>query len=534
MPSSQVQSLLSSSEIQSLIQQANAANQLPAATLQTQEAPMKAQISALGKIQSALSGLQSALSDLSNVETLSQRSVATSPTGIVTATVTNAASVGNYSLSGIQLAKAESLISSGSASASGSLGAGSISIQIGSSTPVAVNITSGSSSLSGIAAAIDQANTGVTASVLFDGSQYHLVLTGVSTGAANAFTVSGSGGLAGLSYQTGVSGGALSRSQQASNAGFSLNGITITSGSNTIQGVIPGVTLTLAGSGSASVNISQSTDGLDGAAQGVVQALNQTLATINQEAQFSSTSGAGPLLGNVGIEQLRQSLLNSLTAQLGVGSAAHGGTTFNSLSSVGFQITSGGTITLDNSAFQSAAATNYSAVASLLGAIGVASNPSVLVSNIGTAAPGTYQVNISGNNNGVVAGTVNGLAASGTDGVLLVNSPGSLFGLALQILPGVTGNLGSVTISQGLFGSLSSIVNAALANGSGGVVGQIGSLNKSIAGMDKQIIALQKQAAQETQLLTNQFSAAEATLNQLTNVSSFLTTFFDATSGIGG
>ncbi|HVH80721.1 MAG TPA: flagellar cap protein FliD N-terminal domain-containing protein [Stellaceae bacterium] len=81
MVSTQVQSLLSSSEIQSLIQQANAANQLPAATLQTQETPLKAQISALGKVQSALSGLQSALSQLSNIGSLTQRTVTTTPSG---------------------------------------------------------------------------------------------------------------------------------------------------------------------------------------------------------------------------------------------------------------------------------------------------------------------------------------------------------------------------------------------------------------------------------------------------------------------
>jgi flagellar hook-associated protein 2 len=491
---------------------------------------MKAQISALGKIQGAVSGLQSGLSNLANVEALTQRSVAVSPTGVATATVTNAAPVGSYSISNIQLAKAESLISSGSASASGSLGGGSISIQVGGGTAVTVTIASGSSSLSGIAAAIDQAKTGVTASVLFDGAKYRLVLTGTGTGAANAFTVSGTGGLAGLSYHTGAFD--LSETQAAANAGFSLNGIAITSGSNKIAGAIPGVTLNLAASGSATVDISQSTGALDGAAQGVVQALNQTLATINQEAQFSSTSGAGPLLGNVGIEQLRQSLLNSLTAQLGVGSAA-GANSFNSLSSVGFAITSGGTISLDNSTFESAAQTNYAAVASLLGAIGVASDPGVSVGNVGSAAPGTYAITIASNNNGAVSGTVNGLAASGTDGLLVVHSPGSLNGLALQIQPGVTGNLGSVTISQGLFGSLSSVVNAALASGSGSVVGQISGLNKSIAGMDTQIAALQKLAAQQTQLLTKQFTAAQATLNQLTTVSSFLTAYFNQTSGGG-
>ncbi|HVH80198.1 MAG TPA: flagellar filament capping protein FliD, partial [Stellaceae bacterium] len=278
------------------------------------------------------------------------------------------------------------------------------------------------------------------------------------------------------------------------------------------------------------VNVSQNSDALDSAAAGVVQALNQTLTTINQETAFSPTSGAGALLGDVGVEQLRQTLLNSLTAQLGVGSAA-GSSSYNSLSAIGIQITSGGTITLNNATFQTAAQTNYAAVASLLGSLGVANNANVAVTSVASAPPGVYTVNVTSNNNGAVSGTVNGLAASGTGGVLVVTSPGSLFGLSLQIQPGVTGNLGSVTVSQGLFGSLSSLVTSALASGSGSVVGQISGLNKSISGMNAQIKTLQAQAAAETKLLTQQFTAAESTLNQLTTVSTFLSTFFNQTSG---
>lgn len=528
---SQVQSLLSSSEIQSLIQQASAANQLPAATLQNQETPIQSQISALGKVQSALSNLQSALGQLSNISALSQRTVSSSASGVVTATGTNATPLGNYALTNVKLAEAESLISSGSASASGSLGSGSITIQVGTNSAVTVNITSGSSSLSAIATAIDQADAGITANVVFDGSSYHLVLSGDTTGSANAFTVSGTGGLAGLSYHAGVSG--LNLAQKAGNASFSLNDLSITSGSNTINGVIPGLTLTLAGSGSATVDVSQNVQTLDTAAQGVVQALNQTLTTINQETAYTAASGGGPLLGDVGVEELRQTLLNSLTTQIGVGSAA-GSTSFNSLSSVGFQIASGGTVTLDDSTFQSAAKSNYAAVASLLGAVGVTSNPNVGVNSVGSAPAGTYAVVVTSNNNGTLSGTINGLAASGTGGVLLVNGQTSLSGLALQIDPGVTGNLGTVTVSQGLYGTLSSVVNAALASGSGGVVGQIKSLNTTISSMNTQITALQKEATQETQNLTNQFSAAESTLNQLTTVSNFLSTYFNQTSGSGG
>ena len=139
---------------------------------------------------------------------IAQRSVTTSPNGTVSATVTNDATPGTYNLTNIQLAQPESLISSGFASASSSLGAGSLTIQVGSGPAVTVNIASGQDNLTGIASAINQANAGVQATIVYDGSSYHLSLTGDSTGTAGAFTVTGSGGLAGFS--SGVQGSGLS------------------------------------------------------------------------------------------------------------------------------------------------------------------------------------------------------------------------------------------------------------------------------------------------------------------------------------
>jgi flagellar hook-associated protein 2 len=151
-----ISSVLSSDQITSLIGQASAAYQAPANTLQAQEQPIQAQISALGQVQGALSSLQSALAGLADVGTLPQRSVTTSPSGAVDATVTNDAATGTYSLSNIQLAQAESLVSTGFASTSASLGAGSIVIQTGSGSTVTINIANGQDTLSGIANAIDQ------------------------------------------------------------------------------------------------------------------------------------------------------------------------------------------------------------------------------------------------------------------------------------------------------------------------------------------------------------------------------------------
>ncbi len=335
-----VTSLLSSSQITSLIQQADTAYQAPATVLQTQEKPIQTQISALGDIQSALSSLQSTLSGLSDVQTLAQRSVTTSPSGTVSATVTNAAAAGTYNLTNIQLAQAQSLISTGFTSANSSLGAGSIVIQTGSSPAVTVNIASGQDTLTGIADAINQANAGVQATVIYDGSSYYLSLTGENTGTAGAYTVTGSGGLAGFSYSPGASSG-LTELQAATDASFSLNGIPITSSSNTVTGVVPGLTLNLTASGAATVTVTQDVSALDQAASGLVSALNKVLQTINQYSSYSSSSGSGALLGDVGLQVLRSSLLDAIASP---GSGVAPDTPNGSLSAVGFAINSDGTV----------------------------------------------------------------------------------------------------------------------------------------------------------------------------------------------
>jgi flagellar hook-associated protein 2 len=522
-----VSSILSASDITSLVQQASAKFQAPANALLAQEKPVQDQISALGKVQGTLSGLQSAFAALADVQTLTKRSVTASPTGVVNATATNEASVGTYRLSNIHLAQSESLISSGFADASAGLGSGSITIRVGDGSAVTVDVQSGQDSLAGIAKAINQANAGVQATVLYDGSSYHLSLTGNATGTAHTFTVTGSGGLTAFSYTSGGSG--LTKVQTAEDATFSLNGVTVTSGSNTVKGVVPGLTFSLAASGSATVTVDEDVTALDKAANSVVSALNDVLSAINKYASYSPTSGAGPLFGDIGVQILRSNLLDAITSPAGGGIVSN--SPYNSLSAVGFKVNNDGTVTLDDAVFQSAAEADYGAVASLLGGAGQASDPNVSVQGIGSAQPGTYAVRITANTGSVVTGTVNGQDASGTDGLLVVTGVGAAQGLSLQISPGVTGDLGNVAIDQGLFGRLSGIVGSALASGTGGLTGEINSLNDTLTSMNQQIADLQKQAQQETLALTQQFSVAQATLSQLETVSNFLTTYFNRTSG---
>jgi flagellar hook-associated protein 2 len=280
------------------------------------------------------------------------------------------------------------------------------------------------------------------------------------------------------------------------------------------------------------VTVSQDTSALDNAAQSLVTALNQVLGTINKNATYSQTSGAGPLFGDVGIEIIRSDLLDAISNPPNADIPPS--TPYSSLSSVGFTVTSGGTVTFDQSTFQKAAQSNYTAVAALLGEVGQATNPNVAVAGLGSAVPGSYAVAVASNSDGAVSGSVNGEAANGTGGLLVVNGDGTALGLSLQIAPGATGDLGTVTISQGIFSSLSSIINAAVASGTGSVAGQIADLNTTITTMNTQVNQMLAEAQQETQELTQQYSVAQATLSQLTTVSDFLTTYFNQTSGSSG
>jgi flagellar hook-associated protein 2 len=526
-----VTSLLSSSEITSLIQQASTAYQAPATALQAEEQPIQTQISALGKVQSALSSLQSALGGLADLQTLAQQSVTTSPSGTVSAAASNAAVPGTYNLSDIELAQAQSLVSAGFASASSSLGAGSITIQVGGGTPATVNIASGQDTLNGIADAINQADVGVQAAVVYNGSSYQLSLTAQSTGTAGAFTVGGSGGEAEFSYTPGGTSNGLTVTQSSANASFSLDNIPITSSSNTITNVVPGVTLTLTGSGSATVTVTQDVSALDQAADGLVTALNNVLQTIDQNSTYSATSGAGPLLGDVELQLLSNNLLNAINNPTS-GVAAN--SPYTSLSSIGFSITADGTISLNDQQLENAAQSNYGAVAGLLGGFAVADNGNVSVQDIGSAQAGSYAINVTANNAGSITGTVDSEAASGSNGLLVVTGAGPAQGLSLQIAAGATGALGQVTVSQGVYGTLNNLVSAALASGGGGVTGEINSLNNTITSMNQQISQLQQEAQQETAQLTQQFTNAQATLSQLNTVSDFLTTYFDQGSGSAG
>jgi flagellar hook-associated protein 2 len=317
-----------------------------------------AELSAIGKIKSALASLQTALSGLSDGTALSQLAVAIGGTGTgVTATAdpSKGAVAGNYTLAVTNIATANKISSQAYASGA-SLGSGTLTVGVGSSS-MQINVAS-TDSLSDIATAINSANNnpGVSAAVITAADGQHLVLTSKQTGAANTVTVSAGAGL-----DTGLNTASFTQVTTGKDATLSVDGNTITSASNTITNALTGVSIDISGASANStqtISITNDTTASTKAINDFVTAYNSYITTetgLTWDPTAATGSQAGALLGD--------SMTNGLGG-LVAGGITVGGKTF-SLSSIGINLQHDGTLSVDSTTLQTALTSNSSAVAAV-------------------------------------------------------------------------------------------------------------------------------------------------------------------------
>lgn len=255
-------------------------------------------------------------------------------------------------------------------------------------------INSSNNSLAGIRDAINNANLGVTASIVGDGSAnpYRLVLQSSSSGAARAMRISVSGDAALqnlLSYDPGAAQN-LTQTQAAQDAKFSINGLSLSNATNSVTAALAGVTLNLLSAGSSSLSVKRDTSGVQTALQGMVKAYNDLNSQLTQVASYNpDTQQAGPLNGDFAVTMIQSHLRDALSKVL------DGGLAYHSLADIGVSFQRDGTLSLDTSALTTALQSNADAVAGLLSTFGTATDS--LVSYVGQTAAtraGVYAVNI--------------------------------------------------------------------------------------------------------------------------------------------
>jgi len=480
-------------DVSGIVSKLMALEQQPITALDQKEAGLQGKLSSYGSISGALSTFQSTMAGMSFLSTFQAFSATSTDTTILSTLATNLAAPGSYSVTVGQLAQAQSILTGGQTTTNTAIAAPAsttmLSFQFGTITggtpPVngvgtysgstftqdasqatgTVTITDSNNSLQGIRDAINAANIGVSATIVSDGSAtpYHLVLTSKSTGANSnlKISVSGDASLATLLAYDPAGTQNMTQSQAGQNATGTVNGLAISSATNTVSSAIPGVTLTLAKVGTTSVNVAQNTNSVQTSVQGFVKAYNDLSATLKKMTAYDpATKKGGPLQGDAtvqGIQNRLRSLLNTTITGLG-GS-------LTSLSQFGISFQIDGSLALDSTKLTTALTNNFSDIAGLFAAVG--SSTDSLVGYAGSSVntkPGRYALTVSAL---ATQGSTTGSAAIGT--TTIVAATNDILNLTVDgVSASVTLAAGTYT-NAGIAAQLQSLINGVAAYKTAGI-----------------------------------------------------------------
>ena len=283
------------------------------APLENRQKSVDARITAYGQLKSELNNVSNAAKALLQDAFDSMQVTVTGSD--FTASAKTGSMTGNYTVKVNSLAKAQSLVTAGQASRTADIGTGGvISFTINGQTKQ-VDLSTTGTSLEDVAAAINSTEgLGVQATILNNGSgtPHQLVLSSKTTGteaAVTNITVTGNDDLATV-LNFGSAGSTVTESP-AANASLEVNGVAVSSQSNTVSGVLDGVTLTLTGSSgsSNSMSISGDSKAVKDAIQTFVDRYNDVLKKIKQVTAFDVENQTSSALTGDSIARSIQSRL---------------------------------------------------------------------------------------------------------------------------------------------------------------------------------------------------------------------------------
>jgi flagellar hook-associated protein 2 len=259
---------------------------------------------------------------------------------------------------------------------------------VGSNPAATVTVDSTNNTLGQLANTINNQNIGVTANVIQDSNGYRLSLVSTTSGAPGDVTISGN--TSSLSFTKAATG---------TDASLVVDGIPISSASNTVSNVINGVTLSL-GSPSpntpVTVNVNPDTTQVTSAINTLVSAYNTVITEINSQfAVAGDGSGGGPLETDNSLREVQSQLLGALSYSVSDNSG------IVNLASIGVNFNNDGTLSVDSGKLSSTLSSNFSAVQNLLqnSTNGFSQNLSKVLSNINSPGTGILSLDSQSLNN---------------------------------------------------------------------------------------------------------------------------------------
>ena len=351
-------------DLSGLLEQLVAAERKPREErLDRREADLQARISGFGSIRGGLSALETALGKLAALQQV--RTASSSDANRLEVSARPEASVGSYSIQVDRLASAESLVSGRFEDAGAPLGIGTLTVQTGNGAAVNIEINQENNSLRGIREAINAAGAGVNASIVNDGQGARLVLSAAQTGAGQDISVTvADGGVTGdLALLTT---GNLTQTVVGQDAELVVNGLSVTSPSNTLNDTIEGLTLTLtdttAPGAPVTVTVERDREAVGSALNEFVQAYNGVIETARDLARYDPETREGAaLVGDSTLRSLRSRLAEGLLR-----SGSDPDSVFSNLVNLGVNSDRNGKLSLDQAALDRAMDRDFQGVVGLI------------------------------------------------------------------------------------------------------------------------------------------------------------------------
>jgi flagellar hook-associated protein 2 len=415
-----------------------------------------------------------------------------------------------------------------------------------------ITLDSSSNTLNGLRDKINAvAGSSVTASVVNTGKgakPYQLVITAKDTGAGstsgnvtladvtsnNGTTVANNLGISAgtvdsLSTPTTLAGGLTSAAGNgavATNANFTVNGVSLTRSTNKVTDAVDGMTFTLKQGGQTGVStltVAQDATGTSAALQDFITKYNQlvkdykTASTATKNADGSIAQA--PLSNDL---TTRSMMANLKAALLGASAGLSSDATYKSLASVGVTNQADGTLYLNSYAFQQALNADPASVQSLFTFSGTSTSPAVTVKSGGsTTTTGSVDFSITDTGGGALVGTLtqNGVTSDPiavTNGTLV--GTGSFAGLSLAVTGTGTGTL---SLSRGAGQTAWDFVNT-YTGATGNIANLINTINAQNTNLAPQIARAQSMLDRESLSLKQKFAQMEAVVGQMKVTSSSL------------
>ena len=348
-----------------------------------------AKISGYGVVSYALGGLKDAMANLKDVSDFSSVTTSNTQPSAFGVSADATASTGSYDVTVTSVATAQrSTNATAYAASSTSLNNGeafTLDLSVNGGAAQSIAVAAGSDTPAGMVIAINEANLGVSAQLLNTGSGYKIVLTG-ATGAAQNFTMTPTGLSA---TSTLLTANEFNTSlQSAGDAAFSVNGLSMTRSTNTVNDVVAGVTFNLytPTTGSARVDLSRDTTAIKTNIEALVMAYNDFNDSLDILGDRSSTvdTYGGALAGESYLHTVRNQVRAMIT-----GTSDTPGASVQAFRDVGVSFDRYGKMTFDTATFDTAVNSHFDEVVTML--TGNNENQSVYSSSTSGAAGGAFK-----------------------------------------------------------------------------------------------------------------------------------------------